>query len=113
MFTSTTKSVFSSPTVKLEIGISTAFGCTLQGRVDEDDVIRLAEQLVAAGADEVLFNPDRAPALREQAHGIRIGAARDAVVLIADTRRRLDLNVSEELALEALCFRMTRLFNPA
>jgi len=41
-----------APTVKLEIGISTAFGCTLQGRVDEDDVIRLAEQLVAAGADE-------------------------------------------------------------
>jgi hypothetical protein len=44
---------------------------------------------------------------------MRIGAARDAVVLIADTRRRLNLNVSEELALEALCFRMTRLFNPA
>jgi hydroxymethylglutaryl-CoA lyase len=41
-----------TPTVKLEIGISTAFGCTLQGRVDEDDVIRLAQQLVAAGADE-------------------------------------------------------------
>jgi len=67
----------------------------------------------AAGADEVLFNPDRAAVLHEQAHGISIGAARDAVVLIADTRRRLKLNVSEELALEALCFRMTRLFNPA
>ena len=66
-----------------------------------------------AGADEVLFNPDRADILREQARGMRIGAARDAVVLIADTRRRLNLNVSEELALEALCFRMTRLFNPA
>jgi hydroxymethylglutaryl-CoA lyase len=41
-----------APQVGLEIGISTAFGCTLQGRVDEDEVIRLAEQLVAAGADE-------------------------------------------------------------
>jgi hydroxymethylglutaryl-CoA lyase len=41
-----------APTVGLEIGLSTAFGCTLQGRVDEDEVIRLAEQLVAAGADE-------------------------------------------------------------
>jgi hydroxymethylglutaryl-CoA lyase len=41
-----------APEVGLEIGISTAFGCTLQGRVDEDEVIRLAEQLVAAGADE-------------------------------------------------------------
>ena len=41
-----------APAVGLEIGISTAFGCTLQGRVDEDEVIALAEQLVAAGADE-------------------------------------------------------------
>jgi hydroxymethylglutaryl-CoA lyase len=41
-----------APAVRLEIGISTAFGCTLQGAVPEDQVIRLAEQLVAAGADE-------------------------------------------------------------
>jgi len=68
---------------------------------------------LAAGADEVLFNPDRVAQLSEQVQGIRIGAARDSVALIADTRRRLNLNVSEELALEALCFRMTRLFNPA
>ncbi len=41
-----------SPHVKLEAGISTAFGCTLQGNVPEDDVIRLASQCVEAGADE-------------------------------------------------------------
>lgn len=41
-----------APHVKIEAGISTAFGCTLQGRVDEDDVIRLAALCVAAGADE-------------------------------------------------------------
>jgi hydroxymethylglutaryl-CoA lyase len=41
-----------APHVKLEAGISTAFGCTLQGDVPEDEVIRLAEQCVAAGADE-------------------------------------------------------------
>lgn len=41
-----------APGVLLEIGISTAFGCTLQGAVPEDDVVRLAEQCVAAGADE-------------------------------------------------------------
>jgi hydroxymethylglutaryl-CoA lyase len=41
-----------APGVGLEIGISTAFGCTLQGAVPEDEVIRLAEQLVEAGADE-------------------------------------------------------------
>lgn len=41
-----------APTVKLEAGISTAFGCTLQGAVAEDDVIWLAEACVKAGADE-------------------------------------------------------------
>lgn len=40
------------PQVKLEAGISTAFGCTLQGPVKEDDVIWLAEACIAAGADE-------------------------------------------------------------
>ena len=42
-----------APQVGLEVGISTAFGCTLQGSVPEDDVIRLAAQCVAAGADDV------------------------------------------------------------
>lgn len=41
-----------APHVKLEAGISTAFGCTLQGLVPEDDVIQLAVQCIAAGADE-------------------------------------------------------------
>jgi hydroxymethylglutaryl-CoA lyase len=39
--------------VKLEVGISTAFGCTLQGRVDEAEVLRLVQASLAAGADEV------------------------------------------------------------
>lgn len=42
-----------APQVRLEAGISTAFGCTLQGLVPEDDVIRLAVQCVEAGAQEV------------------------------------------------------------
>ena len=42
-----------APRVRLEAGISTAFGCTLQGRVPEDDVIRMAVACVEAGADEV------------------------------------------------------------
>lgn len=41
-----------APAVKIEAGISTAFGCTIQGAVSEDDVVRLASQLVAVGADE-------------------------------------------------------------
>ena len=41
-----------APDVLLEAGISTAFGCSLQGAVPEDDVIWLASQCIAAGADE-------------------------------------------------------------
>lgn len=42
-----------APQVGVEVGISTAFGCTLQGAVDGDDVIRLAVALAHAGVDEV------------------------------------------------------------
>lgn len=41
-----------APQIGIEANISTAFGCTLQGAVPEDDVIRLASQLAKAGADE-------------------------------------------------------------
>jgi hydroxymethylglutaryl-CoA lyase len=41
-----------APQVKIEAGIATAFGCTIQGEVKEDDVIWLAELAAAAGADE-------------------------------------------------------------
>ena len=36
---------------EIEAGVSTAFGCTMQGEVPEDDVVRLAVMLVEAGAD--------------------------------------------------------------
>ena len=42
-----------APQVGLEAAISTAFGCTLQGAVPEDEVIRLALQCAGAGADDV------------------------------------------------------------
>ncbi|MEZ5514332.1 MAG: hydroxymethylglutaryl-CoA lyase [Steroidobacteraceae bacterium] len=38
---------------KFEGGLSTAFGCTIEGIVPPDTVVRLAEQLMAAGCDEV------------------------------------------------------------
>ena len=38
---------------RLEVGLSTAFGCTLQGRVDEDEVLRLVQAVLDAGADRV------------------------------------------------------------
>jgi hydroxymethylglutaryl-CoA lyase len=42
-----------APRVGVEVGISTAFGCTLQGAVPEGEVLRLAEALVRCGVDEV------------------------------------------------------------
>ncbi|MDB5877905.1 MAG: hydroxymethylglutaryl-CoA lyase [Variovorax sp.] len=41
-----------APHIRLEAGISTAFGCTMQGDVPEDEVIWLAALCVEAGADE-------------------------------------------------------------
>lgn len=41
-----------APHVGFEAGLSTAFGCTLQGEVPEDEVIQLAAQCIEAGADE-------------------------------------------------------------
>lgn len=41
-----------APSVKIEAGISTAFGCTIQGEVKEDDVVWMAEAAIQAGADE-------------------------------------------------------------
>ncbi|MFB9952557.1 hydroxymethylglutaryl-CoA lyase [Rhizobium puerariae] len=37
----------------IEVGISTAFGCTLEGQVSEDWVIELAGMLARAGADSI------------------------------------------------------------
>jgi hydroxymethylglutaryl-CoA lyase len=42
-----------APGVPVEVGLSTAFGCTLQGTVPEDDVLRLAHFLAEAGVDEI------------------------------------------------------------
>ena len=41
-----------APGVKIEAGISTAFGCSIQGEVKEDDVVWIASECVAAGVDE-------------------------------------------------------------
>ena len=37
----------------IEVGISTAFGCTIQGQVDEDEVLRLLRAVIDAGAERV------------------------------------------------------------
>jgi hydroxymethylglutaryl-CoA lyase len=39
--------------VHFAVGLATAFGCTIEGHVPEDTVVRLAEAAVAAGAQEL------------------------------------------------------------
>jgi DNA polymerase-3 subunit delta' len=64
----------------------------------------------ASGADEVVYNQDHIAQLRSHAAGLDPANPRRAAELVQDTRRRLDLNVSEELALEALAFRLAAVF---
>jgi len=37
----------------IEVGLSTSFGCTLQGRVEESEVLRLVQAVLDAGAERV------------------------------------------------------------
>jgi len=64
-----------APQVKIEAGISTAFGCTLQGTVAQEDVVWLARMLADAGADETglsdttgMANPEQ---VRQLFHKVR------------------------------------------
>ncbi|MDX6626948.1 MAG: polymerase subunit delta [Solirubrobacterales bacterium] len=66
---------------------------------------------VASGAEDVAYNRDRLDRLRAQAAEVDPVRARAGAELVQETRRSLDLNVSEELALEALFFRLERLLD--
>ena len=41
------------PEIQIEAGLSTAFGCTIQGIVDEDSVLFIARKMAELGVDEV------------------------------------------------------------
>ncbi|HVX98214.1 MAG TPA: hydroxymethylglutaryl-CoA lyase [Pseudorhodoplanes sp.] len=43
----------SFPQVKIDVGLSTAFGCTIQGVVPESDTVRMAVTMAEAGVDSV------------------------------------------------------------
>ncbi len=66
---------------------------------------------VAAGAEEVAFNRDRLAELRAAADGLEPARARRGAELVQEARRAFELNVSEELALEALFFRLETLLS--
>lgn len=64
----------SGSAIRIEVGFSTAFGCTLQGRVEPAEVLRLLQAVLDAGADCVgladtvgYADPEMVRALFEQA----------------------------------------------
>lgn len=61
---------------------------------------------VADGAPEVVHHTDRRDQLAADAGGRSAAVLRAGVELVDDTRMRLTLNVTEELALEALAYRL-------
>ena len=64
---------------------------------------------VAWGAPDLACHADRAAELAADAAGADPQRYRQAVELVQDTRQRLALNVNEELACEALGYRLERL----
>ncbi|CAN7301063.1 hydroxymethylglutaryl-CoA lyase [Polaromonas sp. LjRoot131] len=67
----------SGSAIRIEVGFSTAFGCTLQGRVEPAEVLRLLQAVLDAGADCVgladtvgYADPEMVRALFEQALAI-------------------------------------------
>ena len=64
------------------------------------------------GAPELVYACDRSAELAADAAGRDAASLQRGVELVRDTRLRLDLNVSEELALEALAYRLAELLAP-
>ena len=63
---------------------------------------------LVADAEELALATDRLEELRADAVGREAAALTDAVELVEDTRMRLPFNVSDDLALQALAYRLER-----
>ncbi len=63
---------------------------------------------VADGAEDLVHHTDRLEALREDARETAAHRLRTGVALVDDVRISLEVNPSEELALEALAYRLAR-----
>jgi hypothetical protein len=64
---------------------------------------------VATGCEDQLLHADRVEVLRADSQGRDVARLIDAVAQVDETRRRLERNVLEDLALEALFDRLRRL----
>jgi DNA polymerase III subunit delta' len=67
---------------------------------------------VADGVPELALNSDRLPQLAEDAEGRDSAGLRLGQEHVEETRQRLEVNVSEELALEQLAYRIARAAAP-
>jgi hydroxymethylglutaryl-CoA lyase len=74
----------------LEVGLSTAFGCTIQGRVEPDEVLRLVRAALDAGADRVgladtvgYADPRQVRELFERAFEVTRPFSRDGIEALA------------------------------
>ncbi len=70
---------------------------------------------LAFGAVDLVRNSDRLADLRTDSdvgRGADVGALRRGIDLVEDTRQRFQLNVSEDLALEALTYRLQQVLAP-
>jgi DNA polymerase-3 subunit delta' len=80
-----------------------------------DQILRLAELwlrdvlCVCEGAHDLVYAVDRRAQLADDARERDSARIRQGIELVQDTRLRLALNVSEELALEALAYRLQAL----
>lgn len=81
----------SGSSCRIEVGISTAFGCTIQGRVDPYEVLRLVQAVLDAGAEQVgladtvgFADPLQVARLFER--GLRVAGDRLACAHFHDTR---------------------------
>jgi DNA polymerase-3 subunit delta' len=61
---------------------------------------------VVDGAEELVHHTDRVAALREDASGVSAHRLRAGVALVDETRASFEVNPTEELALEALAYRL-------
>jgi hydroxymethylglutaryl-CoA lyase len=77
---------------QFDVGLATAFGCSIEGRVDEAAVVRLAEAALSAGADEVGLSDTTGAAdprmMRDRVRAVRraVGVGRLTGVHLHNTR---------------------------
>jgi hydroxymethylglutaryl-CoA lyase len=98
------------PSIRLEAGLSTAFGCTIEGVVPEDEVVRLALALVERGIDEAgpsdtsgYANPAQVRRLFPRLRNA-IGAARTGGAHFHNTRGQGLANVVAALDVDVTTF---------